>query len=361
MSNVNTNPYAGYSSGDSQLTSDYQSIPEDMTEERAMQIWLARDHEIEEERIQLHRDRRLRSQWENNQHQDQSGDFQWENNDAYQHRQQQQQLAQREEAHREQQQRQLQQAYRAQTQHQEAVERERQLQAIAAQQHHHAMLEERRSQAIAAQRYAMLEAHAHGGRSSAAPESYFPSQRNDYESSNHLMMGGDSHRPQAQDASLADQVREYERLSGMMGGNVGSQDAGLAAQAQEFERLSLAHRTQDSRYGRSSPPLNISTPGDCSLPANNDTTDEEKKNKKGGVDNSSAYVGTPHPSEYNIVPIHCYLCRTNLYTHPLATKFFCQVCCRISVMQVEEVDPGTKFEQKMADVGDEHGDIDMKF
>ena len=77
-------------------------------------------------------------------------------------------------------------------------------------------------------------------------------------------------------------------------------------------------------------------------------------------------MGLPfqHPSQQLIKPVNCGRCNIQLYTFPLAKRFFCQMCgCVSDVPQAQgESNLEARLEEKMQDVEDHQAnDCEMSY
>mmetsp|Transcript_13204 Transcript_13204/g.24279 ORF Transcript_13204/g.24279 Transcript_13204/m.24279 type:complete len:356 (+) Transcript_13204:223-1290(+) len=134
------------------------------------------------------------------------------------------------------------------------------------------------------------------------------------------------------------------------------QDAGLEAQVREYERLSQVHSAQNNsqqdNYSRPPTVIATTTIGSSASTNDNDSTKKKEHNV------NSYYLATPNPTQYLTKPVICYHCRADMYTHHLAKNYMCQQCCQISAVAREQ-DLGSGWEEKRADKEDGEQEVNM--
>ena len=142
------------------------------------------------------------------------------------------------------------------------------------------------------------------------------------------------------------------------------------AQAREYERLSQAHRQRlaDEDMCRSMPsessPEN-SGDGSSSCPTedpdgsqNSDDDASKSKERVSTFNQHDEYhLATFFRTTWNTKRVQCQNCQLSLYTSPLANQFFCQTCSDITC--VEHQDLETRCEEKMQDMDDQ--DVEMAY
>ena len=193
---------------------------------------------------------------------------------------------------------------------------------------------------------------------------------------------------QTQDPILAAQAREYLRISQAHLNNSGAslpshiqvpssvaapapsqqevthQDP-ILAQAREYERLSQAHHSRSTSNGsNNSNGIKEDLMGSKKMSGESSPA---KQNSAGPATTEPFYLATPNITEHNTRAVMCGHCKIMLYTHPLASTYFCQRCCQLTRggdarqgmmmggYNYQHVGSAAGFEEKMMDAEDHNG------
>jgi hypothetical protein len=117
----------------------------------------------------------------------------------------------------------------------------------------------------------------------------------------------------------------------------------VASQAVEYERWNQARRLQQREFHCSS----------NSLKSYSTASSNGEKSVTNGQ-NRSYYLALPYPTQQLIKYVVCTSCNCALYTSPVAKRFFCQTCGRVSPIPRLDDD-----EEKMQDAEDQ--DVHMSY
>ena len=145
-------------------------------------------------------------------------------------------------------------------------------------------------------------------------------------------------------SSIADsQAREYERLS----------QAHSQILSDEDMARSMSSESSPENSGVAPPPRPAEDPDNSQ--GNND--DDSKNKEKTRNRQDEYYLATVFRTTWNTKRVACQHCDLDLYTNPLANQFFCQNCCEITGVEHQDMD--TRCEEKMQDVDDY--DVEMAY
>ncbi|KAL7436454.1 hypothetical protein ACHAXM_005365 [Skeletonema potamos] len=116
----------------------------------------------------------------------------------------------------------------------------------------------------------------------------------------------------------------------------------VAAQADEYERRNQARRLQQQELQCSSNSRKSYSSGSSSGSEKSVTI----------AQNRSYYLALPYPTQQLIKFVVCTSCNCALYTTPVAKRFFCQTCGRVS--STPRLDDDASYEEKIQDAEDVH-------
>ena len=179
------------------------------------------------------------------------------------------------------------------------------------------------------------------------------------------------------EASRAAQMREYERLNRAHLRRLAQQQQQQQQQAPRSNddndvmasREDVAQEDQDDFHSPIPPPPNSSNHDrrihnrphnthkegmqqqqlQCNL---SDDSNMSKKSKSSSNESHSAYIATQYPTHWLTRAVFCDSCDMDVYTSPVAKRFYCIACCCISAVPEEE----EKVQQEATNVMDRNND-----
>ena len=327
------------SSSSSSVISDY-NYPADMTEEEAMAIWLRRDSELEEQRLQRERAAAAASppvvmpmNYPPNEESALAYQRYIDNNRPG-----------------------LAEAYVASSpglallleQRRQELAHQRREEVFAQQQHVDALSRQQLQAAHLAQEpqqaYYYDQAQTHQGHLVGAHIDARHQDQSSMSSSRGFTMDNDSVTNCSNYESIADaQAREYDRLY---------QVHMKRLRDEEKARSMTSGINSDNReHG-----IRDCTPEYGNPEGSSCSTQKASKKKDKSGCQSSYYLATNYCTGWNTKVVRCSHCENDMYTNPLAKTFFCQNCLKIS--SVEQQDLKTCCEEKMQDMEDHDAEME---
>mmetsp|Transcript_38974 Transcript_38974/g.83956 ORF Transcript_38974/g.83956 Transcript_38974/m.83956 type:complete len:553 (-) Transcript_38974:121-1779(-) len=165
----------------------------------------------------------------------------------------------------------------------------------------------------------------------------------------------------------------------------GSRDAALIAQIMEYERLTKSYRGRNTDHSQQresidqhSSPLVVTSANndsnsndddkfaisndsklvssnDSKFASNSDSKSVKTKDRSNDGEVQPYYLATPDRTEFQTKPVVCKHCYVDLFTHPLARTFCCNVCCQMSSVEQDLAGGYGGYDEKMQDMEDEKG------
>ncbi|KAL9180655.1 hypothetical protein ACHAXT_011108 [Thalassiosira profunda] len=129
------------------------------------------------------------------------------------------------------------------------------------------------------------------------------------------------------------------------GGAPAPRDEVLAVQQREYERLTQAHRKQQRSPSPDAPSPESGKPSGHSQGSS-------KKSSQDDGNMNLFHVATRRPTTENSKSVTCRHCKRGLYTAPLAQYFYCQTCCKVNHFSARESAVETRWEEKMQEMED---------